>query len=55
MMIIDDAQVKLKPIVQCASKPGAYPGFVFFFFYNLKCSAVFTVRDPSKVTLPDSH
>ena len=54
MMIIDDAQVKLKPIVQCATKPGAYPGFVFF-FTNLKCSAVFTVRDPSKVTSPDSH
>ena len=31
MMIIDDAQVKLKPIVQRATKPSAYPGFVFFF------------------------
>ena len=30
MTIIDDAQVKLKPIVQRTTKPGAYPGFVFF-------------------------
>ena len=29
MTIIDDAQVKLKPIVQRTTKPGAYPGFVF--------------------------
>ena len=54
--IIDDTQVKLKPIVQRTTKPGAYPGFVLF-FTNLKCSPVFSVRDrcksqPSRLTLP---
>ena len=51
MTIIDDAQVKLKPIVQRTTKPGAYPGFVLL-FTNLICSPVFSQRPMQKSAQP---
>ena len=52
MMIIDDAQVKLKPIVQRTTKPGAYPGFVFLSHQLKLFSCVHSERPMQKSPHP---